>query len=146
VASPLLSAKAHGLRDAIFDFELIDTSLEGVTNRPRVRLDDQLRVLVTSSGKLEVIDIAPERAEAHKASLQACGDCDADSARKPAAELSITGTVQKVSGFERGLHTLPFAGRIQETMYKTQSSDGWPFAVQSQSSVAIVIRRLAPQL
>ena len=103
VALPL-SAQARGLRVAIFDFELIDTSLEGATNGPRadetarlVRLGDQLRTLVTSSGKLEVIDIAPVRAEAHKASLQACGGCDADFAQELGAELSITGTVQKVS-------------------------------------------------
>jgi Protein of unknown function (DUF2380) len=103
MASPL-SAHASGLRVAIFDFELIDTSLEGATNGPRadetarlVRLGDQLRALVTSSGKLEVIDVAPVRAEAHKASLQACGGCDADFAQKLGAELSITGTVQKVS-------------------------------------------------
>ena len=103
VALPL-SAQARGLRVAIFDFELIDTSLEGATNGPRadetarlVRLGDQLRTLVTSSGKLEVIDIAPVRAEAHKASLQACGGCDADFAQRLGAELSITGSVQKVS-------------------------------------------------
>jgi hypothetical protein len=98
------SAQARGLRVAIFDFELIDTSLEGAMNGPRadetarlVRLGDQLRMLVTSSGKLEIINIAPVRAEAHKASLQACGGCDADLAQKLGAELSITGTVQKVS-------------------------------------------------
>ena len=34
VALPL-SAQARGLRVAIFDFELIDTSLEGATNGPR---------------------------------------------------------------------------------------------------------------
>jgi hypothetical protein len=96
--------KRAGLRVAIFDFELIDTSLEGATNGPRaderarlVRLGDQLRMLVTSSGKLEVIDIAPVRAEQHKASLQACGGCDTELAQKLGAELSITGTVQKVS-------------------------------------------------
>src|SRR5260370_36114220 len=60
-------------------------------------LGDQLRALVTSSGKLEDIDIAPVRAEAHKASLQACGGCDADFAQTLGAELSITGTVQNVS-------------------------------------------------
>ena len=103
VASPL-SAEARGLRAAIFDFELIDTSLEGATNGPRAdetarlaRLGDQLRGLVKSSGKLEVIDIAPVRAEAHEVSLQACGGCDADFAQRLGAELSITGTVQKVS-------------------------------------------------
>lgn len=103
VALPL-SAQARGLRVAIFDFELIDTSLEGATNGPRadetarlVRLGDQLRTLVTSTGKLEVIKIAPVRAEANKASLQACGGCDADFAQRLGAELSITGSVQKVS-------------------------------------------------
>jgi hypothetical protein len=103
VASPL-SAQARNLRVAIFDFELIDTSLEGATNGPQaeetarlVRLGEQLRTLVTSSGKLEVVDIAPVRAEAHEASLQACGGCDADFAQKLGAEISITGTVQKVS-------------------------------------------------
>src|ERR1700676_5703542 len=34
MASPL-SAQARGLRVSIFDFELIDTSLEGATNGPR---------------------------------------------------------------------------------------------------------------
>ncbi|HEY7973588.1 MAG TPA: DUF3280 domain-containing protein [Xanthobacteraceae bacterium] len=97
-------AQAHVLRAAIFDFELIDTSLEGATNGPRAdetarlaRLGDQLRRLVTNSGKLEVIDIAPVRAEAHQTNLQACGGCDADLAQKLGAELAITGTVQKVS-------------------------------------------------
>jgi hypothetical protein len=98
-----ISAHSRGLRAAIFDFELIDMSL-GATNGPRAdetdrlaRLGDQLRALVTSSGKLEVIDIAPVRSEVRKASLQACGACDADFAKELGAELSITGTVQKVS-------------------------------------------------
>ena len=103
VAWPL-SVQARGLRAAIFDFEFIDTSLEGATNGPRadetvrlMRLSEQLRTLVRSSGKFEVVDIAPVRAEVSKASLQACGGCDADFAQKLGAEISITGTVQKVS-------------------------------------------------
>jgi hypothetical protein len=98
------SAQARTLRAAIFDFELIDTSLEGATNGPRadeaarlVRLGDQLRMLVMNSGKFEVIDIEPVRTEAHNTNLQACGGCDADLAQKLGAEVSITGTVQKVS-------------------------------------------------
>jgi Protein of unknown function (DUF2380) len=99
-----ISAQSRGLCVAIFDFELVDTSLEGATNGPRAdetarlaQLGDQLRALVTGSGKLEVIDIAPVRAEARKASLQACGGCDADFAKQLGADLSVTGTVQKVS-------------------------------------------------
>jgi hypothetical protein len=97
-------AQARVLRAAIFDFELIDTSLEGATNGPRAdeaarlaRLGDQLRARVTSSGKLEVVDIAPVRDAASHTNLQACGGCDADLAQKLGADLAITGTVQKVS-------------------------------------------------
>jgi hypothetical protein len=103
-----ISAQSRGLGVAIFDFELVDTSLEGATNGPRAdettrlaRLGDQLRALVTSSGKLEVIDIAPVRSEARKASLQACGGCDADFAKKLGADLSITGTQGEPSGMWR---------------------------------------------
>jgi hypothetical protein len=77
---------------------------EGETNGPRadetarlVRLGQQLRTLVTKSGKLEVVDIAPVEDEARKANLRKCGGCDADLAKKLGAEISITGTVQKVS-------------------------------------------------
>ena len=43
------------------------------------------------------MDIAPKAAEAHARNLRACGGCDADFARELGAQLSITGTVQKVS-------------------------------------------------
>jgi Protein of unknown function (DUF2380) len=99
-----LSAQARSLRTAIFGFELIDTSLEGEANGPRadetarlVRLSEQLRSLVKKSGKLEVINIAPVENEARKENLQKCGGCDADLAQKVGAEISVTGTVQKVS-------------------------------------------------
>jgi hypothetical protein len=62
-----------------------------------VRLGEQLRTLVTKSGKLEVINIAPVENEARKENLQKCGGCDADLAQKLDAEISVTGTVQKVS-------------------------------------------------
>ncbi|MBV8564600.1 MAG: DUF3280 domain-containing protein [Methylobacteriaceae bacterium] len=91
-------------RVAIFDFELIDTSLEGELNGPRAdeaarlaRTGDQLRDLVTKSAKFLVVDIAPVRADARGQNLQACGGCDAKLAQKVGADLSITGTVRKVS-------------------------------------------------
>jgi Protein of unknown function (DUF2380) len=103
VAWPL-PTQARGLRAAIFNFELIDTSLEGETNGPRadetarlMRLGEQLRALVAKSGRFEVINVAPVLDEARKENLQKCGGCDADFAQKLGAEISITGTVQKVS-------------------------------------------------
>lgn len=89
---------------AVFDFELIDTSLEGATNGPRadeqariVEIGRRLRQKLTQSGKFRVFDVAPVAAKAHAVHLQECGGCDADLARRLGAELSITGTVQKVS-------------------------------------------------
>jgi hypothetical protein len=89
---------------AVFDFELIDTSLEGATNGPRadeqarlMQVSQRLRDEIAQSGKFRVVDIAPVAAEAKAAHLQECGGCDGDFARRLGAELSITGTVQKVS-------------------------------------------------
>jgi hypothetical protein len=89
---------------AVFDFELIDTSLDGAMNGPRadeqkriVEISDQLRHRLADSGRFRVVDIAPVAAKAHAVHLQECGGCDADLAAGLGAALSLTGTVQKVS-------------------------------------------------
>jgi Protein of unknown function (DUF2380) len=89
---------------AVFDFELIDTSLEGAIRGARAdeqerlaRLSDQLRQLLRDSGRFSFVDIAPIASEAQASNLQACGGCDMRLARRIGAELAITGTVQKVS-------------------------------------------------
>src|SRR5262249_10305155 len=89
---------------AVFDFELIDTSLEGAIRGARpdeqarlVRLSDQLRQLLRDSGRFSLVDIAPIASEAQASNLQACGGCDMRLAQSIGAELAITGTVQKVS-------------------------------------------------
>ena len=90
---------------AVFDFELIDTSLEGAIRggaradeRERLaRLNDQLRQLLRESGRFSFVDIAPIASEAQASNLQACGGCDTRLARRIGAEVAITGTVQKVS-------------------------------------------------
>jgi len=91
-------------RVAVFDFELIDTSLDGETYGTRAdekerlkKISDHVRKALSKSGQFEVIDIGPVETAAHDANLQACGGCDAVLARKVGADLSITGTVQKVS-------------------------------------------------
>ena len=70
-------------RVAVFDFELIDTSLDGETygTRPEEKerlkkLSDKLRQALAKSGQFEVVDIGPVEAAAHEANLQACGGCD----------------------------------------------------------------------
>ncbi len=89
---------------AVFDFELIDTSLQGEKDGQRadenarlLNAGEQLRKGLADSGKYELVDLAPVRAEAHNANLQACGGCDVQFAQQLGADLAITGTVQKVS-------------------------------------------------
>jgi hypothetical protein len=105
VASLLLSwpALADPPKLAVFDFELIDTSLPGefYGSKPELerlqRVGDQLRTELAQSGRFRVIDIAPVSKAAHGSNLQACGGCDVTLAGELGADLEITGVVQKVS-------------------------------------------------
>jgi len=106
VASLLLTgsqALADPPKLAVFDFELIDTSLPGefYGSKPELgrlqRVGDQLRKELSESGRFQVLDIAPVSAAAHGSNLQACGGCDVKFAAQLGADLAITGVVQKVS-------------------------------------------------
>ena len=95
---------------AVFDFELMDTSLEGEKRGPqadeqaRLRTAaQQIRIGLADSGRFAVLDIAPVRAEAGKTNLQACGGCDVDLAKTLGADLVITGVVHKVSTLILGM-------------------------------------------
>ena len=74
---------------AVFDFELIDTSLEGAIRGARLdeqerlaRLSDQLRQLLRAAGRFSLVDITPIASEAQASNLQACGGCDIQLARR----------------------------------------------------------------
>ena len=89
---------------AVFDFELIDTSLQGEVDGPRkdeqerlTRAAEQLRHAMAESGRFQVLDIAPVTVAAHNSNLQACGGCDVRLAERVGADLAISGVVQKVS-------------------------------------------------
>ena len=88
---------------AVFDFELIDTSLPGefYGSKPELarldRISEQLRKELVESGRFQLLDIAPVREAARHANLQACGGCDLKLAGELGADLEITGMVQKVS-------------------------------------------------
>ena len=97
-------ARADAPRLAVFDFELVDTSLQGEVDGPRadehdklMRVGDQLRKELAESGKFRLLDISPINAAAHGSNLQACGGCDVQYAQQIGADLVITGVVQKVS-------------------------------------------------
>jgi hypothetical protein len=108
IAPMLLSlcapAPAEPMKVAVFEFELIDTSLDGAMNGPRAdeqrrlsRLAEELRKQLAASGRYLPVDISSVAAEAHRSNLQACGGCDAKLAKQAGAELAVTGTVQKIS-------------------------------------------------
>jgi hypothetical protein len=97
-------ARADPPKLAVFDFELVDTSLQGEVDGPRkeeqarlMRVGDQVRKELAESGKFDLLDISPVNAAAHGSNLQACGGCDVQYARRLGADLAITGVVQKVS-------------------------------------------------
>jgi hypothetical protein len=101
ISSPVA---AEPLKAAIFDFELLDTSLQGEIKGPQADeqrrlkdVTDQLRKGLAEAGKFVIVDISPVNAAAHASNLQSCGGCDVDYARQLGADLAITGVVQKVS-------------------------------------------------
>jgi hypothetical protein len=139
VASPAL---AEPLKIAVFDFELLDTSLQGEMNGPQAeeqrRLTDaagQLRKALLESGKYAVLDIAPVNAAAHASNLQACGGCDVTYAQQLGADLAVTGLVQKVSAlilnmniYVRDAHT----GRLITAMsadFRSNTDESWSRAM-----------------
>ncbi len=105
VAAGTASRAAETLRVAVFDFELIDTSLEGEVSGARdheqkrlVLISDLLRQMLADSGHYEVVDIAPAAEKIAAAGyIHGCNGCDAAIARELGAEQAMTGTVQKVS-------------------------------------------------
>jgi hypothetical protein len=135
-----MSSPAHAdpSKVAVFDFELLDTSLQGEVQGPRAdeqrRLIDvtgQLRKALSESGKYAVLDIAPVNAAAHASNLQACGGCDVQYAQQLGADLAITGLVQKVSAlilnmniYLRDAHT----GKLIKAMsadFRSNSDESW---------------------
>jgi hypothetical protein len=75
-----VQAPTHAQTVAVFDFELIDTSLEGEMRGARPdeqarlgQLSLQLRERLKDSGRFSLVDIAPVAAEARASNLQGCG-------------------------------------------------------------------------
>ena len=101
---PLAARAAEPPGLAVFDFEMIDNSLDGEMRGKRadeqdrlMRVGDQVRKELGDSGKFRIVGIAPINAAAHQSNLQACGGCDVTLARELGANLELTGVVQKVS-------------------------------------------------
>src|ERR1700691_588961 len=100
----LTGAEASLPKVAIFDFEMVDTSLDGAANGPQAdqsarlaSLGNELRRRLSQSVQVDVVDTAPLAAEGRASNLHACGGCDVRFAHELGAKYSVTGWVQKVS-------------------------------------------------
>ncbi len=114
-----MPARAAPLKLAIFDFELLDTSLEGEMRGPQahehdrlIHISDLVRTQLKDSGKFQLLDISPVKAAADGSNLQACGGCDVQFAQRIGADLVMTGVIKKISTlilnltiFVRDVHT-----------------------------------------
>jgi Protein of unknown function (DUF2380) len=113
---PLLSgsSSAAGKCVAVFDFELIDMSLDGQINGSKtkeaerlIQLTQQLRKWVAGEGGLLSCDMAPVAAESKASNLFACG-CIQRLARKVDARLAVVGSVHKLSNLILGIQVNVF--------------------------------------
>ena len=112
---------------AVFDFELLDTSLEGEINGPKsaeqqrlVALSDQLRRWLATEGGLRVCDMSAVLAEAKASNLFACG-CVQRLARQAGARLAIVGAVHKVSNLILNIHLKVFKVESDELIIEVNS-------------------------
>ena len=96
--------EADAVRVAVFDFELIDPSLEGETRgedpaeAARLeRLGEQLRRFLAAAPGVALADTGGLRESTAGPKLHACNGCAGKLAAEIGADLAVTGTVQKVS-------------------------------------------------
>jgi len=103
VAGP--AGAADPARLAVFEFELIDSSLQGEAPSPdpadvaRLRMvEAELRERLAASGRFELVDLAPAAAQLEGGrQLWNCNGCEVAIARRLDADLALLGWVQKVS-------------------------------------------------
>ena len=81
---------------AVFNFEFIDTSLEGAVRGARAdeqerlaHVSDQLRELLRGSCRFSLVDLTPIAGEAPASNLQACGGYPGARSRLRTSQLSV---------------------------------------------------------
>ena len=123
---------------AVFDFELIDSSLEGsVMGRnptEQARLETMAPKLREAIGNLygyRVVDIAPVRDKALSHHLESCGNCALSFAREVGADIAVIGSVQKVSNLILNINAYAFDAETGQpiargsTDIRSNSDESW---------------------
>jgi hypothetical protein len=102
VLAAMTAARAEPAKVAIFDLELVDTSLESGKSLPdqqnRLLLASaELRRLFSETG-LRLVDLTPQAETLRKREpLRNCNGCDQDIAQALGADYEVLGLVQKTS-------------------------------------------------
>lgn len=97
------AAAAEPAKVAVFDLELVDTSLESGARLPeqeqrRARATAELRRLFAESGRVQLVDLAPQAETLRRREpLRNCNGCEEDIARALGADYQVLGLVQKTS-------------------------------------------------
>ena len=108
------ASAAAPARLAVFDLELIDSSLQGEmegidpADQARLRMiEAELRQRLEESGRFVLVDTAPVADQIDAAGvLWSCNGCELGIARRLDAELSLVGWVQKVSNLILNLNVV----------------------------------------
>jgi hypothetical protein len=109
-----MASAADPPRLAVFDFELIDSSLQGEmegidpADQARLRMiEAALRQRLEQSGRFELVDTAPVADQIDAAGLLwSCNGCEAGIAKRLNAEYALVGWVQKVSNLILNLNVV----------------------------------------
>jgi Protein of unknown function (DUF2380) len=104
LAAPVAGA-AEPARLALFDLELVDSSLQGEMSgadpaeEARLRMvQEELRVRLEESGRFQLVDTTAVGEQIEAAGvLWSCNGCEVAIARRLDADLALVGWVQKVS-------------------------------------------------
>lgn len=92
-------------KTAVFDFELIDTSLEGEKRGPDpaetarlAKISDALRDGLAASGRYAIVSTAPAAKQIAEAGyIRSCNGCELRIASELGADVAVTGHIQKIS-------------------------------------------------
>jgi hypothetical protein len=128
-------ARAAEPKVAVFDFELVDTSLEGATYGPRrdqqarlTQIADRLHDELAKSGQVTAVDVTPVSAQARAAHLGNCGGFDAQFANRGGADFAVTGWVQKVFNLILNMNVQVSKAKTGRVIFLVSWSRGidWP--------------------
>jgi hypothetical protein len=127
-------------RIAVFDFELIDTSLQGEVqgidpaDQARLRMiETELRQRLEESGRFQLVDTAPVAAQIDAAGvLWSCNGCEVGIAKRLDAELALVGWVQKVSNLMLNVNVVirDTATREQVFAIRGNTDESWRHGIR----------------